>query len=192
MFTKNTFRTLIITLSAITLMACESGPTEAELEAERNAAAEAAAAEAQQLAERQEIEARAQAEAAAAEQLQLARQMMVEEKEALAELQTVYFDFDRSSVKSEFTPVLRRHAAFLVQNPEQSIVIEGHTDNRGTPEYNIALGERRAQSVETFLRNEGVSGSQITLVSYGEEKSAVSGASEYAFAQNRRAVLVYQ
>ena len=79
----------------------------------------------------------------------------------------------------------------MVKHSDQSVVIQGHTDSRGTPEYNIALGERRAQAVETYLLNAGVSASQISVVSFGEEKPAVSGASEYAFAQNRRAVVVY-
>ena len=72
------------------------------------------------------------------------------------------------------------------------MVIEGHTDQRGTPEYNIALGERRAQAVETYLMNAGVSSSQISTVSYGEEKPAVMGSTEYAMAQNRRGIVVYQ
>ena len=72
------------------------------------------------------------------------------------------------------------------------MVIEGHTDSRGTPEYNIALGERRAKSVQTYLLNAGVSSNQISVVSYGEEKPEVMGSSEYAFAQNRRGVIVYQ
>ncbi len=79
-----------------------------------------------------------------------------------------------------------------MKNPGKKVVIEGHYDQRGTPEYNIALGERRAQSVQTYLLNAGVSSSQVTVVSYGEEKPAVMGSSEYAFAQNRRGVIVYQ
>ena len=190
MLTNKKFRTLLIALPAITLMACSSAPEEdaAALEAERNRIA----AEQQAQAEREAAQQKAQAEAAAAEQLQRARDMIAQEKAELESQQTVYFDFDRASIKSEFFPVLRKHAEFLVKNSDQSVVIEGHTDSRGTPEYNIALGERRAQAVETFLRNEGVSGSQISVVSYGEEKPAVMGSSEYAFAQNRRAVVVYQ
>ena len=106
--------------------------------------------------------------------------------------QTVYFDFDRSSVNAEFYSLLNEHAEFLRKNPSQRVTIEGHCDKRGTPEYNIALGERRAKSVETFLQNAGVSGSQISVVSYGEEKPVVMGDTESAFKQNRRAVLIYQ
>ncbi|WP_395341838.1 peptidoglycan-associated lipoprotein Pal [Ningiella sp. W23] len=191
MLTNNKLRTLLIALPAITLMACSSGPTDEELEAERNRVAAEQQAQADRdaaAAERQQAE----AEAAAAAELQRARDMLANEKAELELQQTVFFDFDRSSIKSEFFPVLRRHAEFLVRNPNQNVVIEGHTDSRGTPEYNIALGERRAKAVETFLQNEGVSGRQIEVVSYGEEKPAVMGSSEYAFAQNRRAVVVYQ
>ena len=102
------------------------------------------------------------------------------------------FDFDRATIKAEFQEVLNKHAEFLVQNPDQKVVVEGHTDSRGTPEYNIALGERRAQSVETYLMNAGVSSDQLSTVSYGEEKPAVMGSTEYAQAQNRRGVVVYQ
>ena len=74
---------------------------------------------------------------------------------------------------------------------QELVVIEGHCDSRGTPEYNIALGESRAKSVQTYLLNAGVSASQISVVSYGEEKPVNNGTSEAAFAENRRGVLVY-
>jgi peptidoglycan-associated lipoprotein len=191
MLTNKKLRTLLIALPAITLMACSSGPSEEELEAERRNAEAIAQQQVQQEREAAAA-AEAQAEAAAAEQLQRARDMIAQEKAELESNQTVYFDFDSAAIKSEFFPVLRKHAEFLVKNPGQNVVIEGHTDSRGTPEYNIALGESRAKTVETFFRNEGVSGSQISVVSYGEEKPAVTGTSEYAFAQNRRSVVVYQ
>ena len=88
--------------------------------------------------------------------------------------------------------MITKHSAFLSQNSNIKVRLEGHADERGTPEYNLALGERRAKSVQTYLQNAGVSSSQISVVSYGEEKPAVQGASEYAFAQNRRGVVVYQ
>ena len=80
----------------------------------------------------------------------------------------------------------------MVKNINQSIVIEGHCDSRGTPEYNIALGESRAKSVQTYLLNAGVSASQMYVVSYGEEKPVNNDMSESAFSENRRGVLVYQ
>lgn len=181
-------RTLVLSLSVVTLMACESGPSEAELEAERNRVAQEQA-EAQRKAEAEE-QARVQAEAA--QRAQQAEQLAKQQLDALKNESTIYFDFDRATVKAEFLEVLKKHADFLIANRGQSVVIEGHTDNRGTPEYNIALGERRAKSVETYLLNAGVRGAQISVVSYGEEKPAVMGATEYAFAQNRRGVVVYQ
>ncbi|WDE07236.1 peptidoglycan-associated lipoprotein Pal [Thalassomonas viridans] len=103
----------------------------------------------------------------------------------------IYFDFDVSNISSDFAQLLDAHAKFLNANPNVNVLIEGHADERGTPEYNIALGERRAKSVVTYLENMGVSSSQLTTVSYGEEKPMVKSRTEAAFAKNRRAVLVY-
>jgi peptidoglycan-associated lipoprotein len=117
---------------------------------------------------------------------------MQQQLTALENNQLVYFDFDRASISSDFYNILDQHAAFLVKNSGQSIVIEGHCDSRGTPEYNIALGESRAKSVQTYLLNAGVSASQISVVSYGEEKPVNNVSSEAAYTENRRGVLVYQ
>ncbi|MAF76173.1 MAG: peptidoglycan-associated lipoprotein [Idiomarinaceae bacterium] len=181
-------KSFIIALPVVTMMACSSGPSEEELAAERNRQAQEQA-EAEAAARQAEAE---RVKAEAAERLQREEQMVQQELESLINEQTVYFDFDRSSIKPEFRSLLDKHAEFLVANPDQNVVIEGHTDSRGTPEYNIALGERRAQAVETYLMNAGVSSSQISVVSYGEEKPAVMGSTEYAMAQNRRGVVVYQ
>ncbi|MFT5541390.1 MAG: peptidoglycan-associated lipoprotein [Glaciecola sp.] len=191
MLNKNTLKALMVVVPLLTLSACKSGPTDEEIAAEANRAAEVAA---QQVADAEAAAAAAEAsrvEAAAAVEMQKAKDMMQVEKDKLESQQVVYFDFDSASVKADFLPVLDMHAAYLVKNSGQSIVIQGHCDSRGTPEYNIALGERRAKSVETYLMNAGVSASQLSVVSYGEEKPEVQGASEYAFAQNRRGVLVY-
>lgn len=103
----------------------------------------------------------------------------------------VYFDFDTSTVSSQFAAILDAHASFLNANSNVNVLVEGHADERGTPEYNIALGERRAKAVVTYLENMGVASSQLNTVSYGEEKPMVKDRSEDAFAKNRRAVLVY-
>jgi len=103
----------------------------------------------------------------------------------------VYFDFDKSTFSSEFEAILDAHAKYLSENSSVSVLIEGHADERGTPEYNIALGERRAKAVVKYLENMGVSSSQLSVVSYGEEKPMVKDRSESAFAKNRRAVIVY-
>ena len=188
---KNVLKGLVIVIPAMTMMACSSGPSEAELEAERNRVA-AEQAEAERRAAEAEAAEAARVKMEAAEKMRLSEEQMMKEKSMLESEQTVYFDFDRSTVKNEYYSVLDKHAAFLVKNPNQSVVIEGHTDSRGTPEYNIALGERRAKAVQTYLQNAGVSSSQLSVVSYGEEKPADYGTSEYSFSQNRRGVVTYQ
>lgn len=107
-------------------------------------------------------------------------------------LQTVfYFDFDQSVVKPAALSALEGHAQYLAQHPSASIRLEGHTDERGTREYNMALGERRAKSVERVLEVNGVADSQIQTISYGEEKPAALGHNESAWSQNRRVELKY-
>ncbi|EEW05834.1 peptidoglycan-associated lipoprotein Pal [Vibrio mimicus] len=112
-------------------------------------------------------------------------------EQALRENQTIYFAFDNATIASDYEAMLAAHAAYLVKNPSLKVTIEGHADERGTPEYNIALGERRAQAVAKYLEALGVQSGQLSIVSYGEEKPLVLGQSEDAYAKNRRAVLVY-
>lgn len=110
----------------------------------------------------------------------------------VANLQTVfYFDFDQSSLRSDSVADLEAHAQYLASNPSSSVRLEGHADERGTREYNIALGERRAKAIERFLAVNGVSSAQVETISYGEEKPAVMGSSEGSWAQNRRVELKY-
>ncbi|SNC59101.1 peptidoglycan-associated lipoprotein Pal [Sodalis endosymbiont of Henestaris halophilus] len=104
---------------------------------------------------------------------------------------TIYFDLDKYDIRSEFAPMIDAHANFLRSNPSYKVIVEGHADERGTPEYNIALGERRAKAVMMYLQSKGVSADQHDMVSYGKEKPAVLGHDETAYAKNRRAVLVY-
>lgn len=116
------------------------------------------------------------------------------EQQQLQQLQrtnTVYFGFDKYNISSEYAALLDGHAAFLSAHPSFKIVVEGHADERGTPEYNIALGERRANAVKGYLQGRGVSAAQVSIVSYGKEKPAVLGHDEAAYAKNRRAVIVY-
>jgi len=109
---------------------------------------------------------------------------------ALAE-RIIYFDFDRYDVKSEYRDLLREHAHYLRARPDLTVRLEGHTDERGSREYNIGLGDRRAQSVQRMLVLNGVSESQIRTVSYGEERPAVAESNEDAWAKNRRVELDY-
>ena len=118
-------------------------------------------------------------------------EQMRQKLEALRQENTIYFDFDKATVRPEFIETLQAHGAFLTSNPSVRVTIEGHSDERGTPEYNIALGERRAQAVVQYLQNVGVSAGQISTVSYGEEKPVDMSRTEAGFAKNRRAVLVY-
>ncbi|MBU2924544.1 peptidoglycan-associated lipoprotein Pal [Colwellia sp. 4_MG-2023] len=123
-----------------------------------------------------------------------AAEIKEQERQQLAMLRSehiIYFGFDVSSVSSEFSDILNAHAKFLNANPGVKVLIEGHADERGTPEYNIALSERRAKAVVTYLENMGVSADQLSIVSYGEEKPMIKDRSEEAFSKNRRAVIVY-
>ena len=111
-------------------------------------------------------------------------------KDLLSE-RKIYFDYDKSDIKDEYKPILMAHAHNLINNPNLTVVIEGHTDERGTREYNMALGERRANAVLQFLILQGVNKNQIRTVSYGEERPDVEGHDESAWKWNRRAVIVY-
>ena len=102
----------------------------------------------------------------------------------------VFFDFDKSDLKPEARSTIQRWSAFLKQYPNVSVTIEGHCDERGTREYNIALGARRAAAARNFLVSLGIDARRISTISYGKERPAVIGSNEAAWAQNRRAVLV--
>ncbi|MFH4498312.1 peptidoglycan-associated lipoprotein Pal [Vibrio diabolicus] len=112
-------------------------------------------------------------------------------EQALRETQTIYFAFDNSTIAADYEEMLAAHASYLSKSPALNVTIEGHADERGTPEYNIALGERRAQAVANYLQALGVQADQISIVSYGEEKPLLLGQSDEVYAKNRRAVLVY-
>ncbi len=119
---------------------------------------------------------------------ELARMADIEARKA----RVVYFDFDDANIKPEYRDLLAAHGAFLAKNPGLVVTVEGHTDERGTPEYNVGLGERRANAVKQVLQSYGVQASQIKTVSYGEEKPANPAHDEAAWAQNRRGVLSYE
>ena len=109
----------------------------------------------------------------------------------LRQEQTIYFLFNDSDIQPGYEEMLATHAEYLRQNPQDNVIVEGHADERGTPEYNIALGERRANAIARYLQAMGVPVSQMTIVSYGEEKPLVNGHSDVDYAKNRRVVLVY-
>jgi peptidoglycan-associated lipoprotein len=105
---------------------------------------------------------------------------------------SVYFDFDSYSVKDEYQSLLAQHARYLKAHPERHVLIQGNTDERGTSEYNLALGQKRAEAVRRALSLLGVPDSQMEAVSLGKEKPQATGHDEESWAQNRRADLVYQ
>ena len=110
---------------------------------------------------------------------------------AVRENNSIYFNYDSDQIQDQYIGVMQALAQYLRDNPDSRIIIEGHTDERGTPEYNIALGERRARSVARYMQNLGVDINQLSIVSYGEEKPLDPGHSEAAWAKNRRAVINY-
>jgi len=109
----------------------------------------------------------------------------------LGSQRVIYFDFDNSDIRPEFVDVVAAHGRFLAANPALRVRLEGHTDERGSREYNIALGERRSQTVRRALALQGVKESQIATVSYGAERPAVAGSDESAYTKNRRVELFY-
>lgn len=103
-----------------------------------------------------------------------------------------YFDFDKSIVRPEAREALAAHAKYLTANPGASVVLEGHADERGTREYNMALGERRAKAISRYLTIQGVAAAQIETVSFGEEKPANSAHTNTAWQENRRVEVRYE
>jgi peptidoglycan-associated lipoprotein len=104
---------------------------------------------------------------------------------------SVYFGFDEYTVQSKYQKMLSAHASYLKANPNQKIIIQGNTDDRGTAEYNLALGQRRSDAVRKSLNLMGVSDNQMEAVSFGKEKPKAEGDNEAAWAENRRADIVY-
>ena len=104
---------------------------------------------------------------------------------------SVYFDFNEYTVQTKYQKTLSAHASYLKANPKQKVIIQGNTDERGTAEYNLALGQRRSDAVRKSLNLMGVSDDQIEAVSFGKEKPKAEGDNEAAWAENRRADIVY-
>ena len=170
---KNTVKNFLMLVAAAGLLAgCASTSSTDE---DQQAAQDAERARAQE---------QAQADARAQQELQAQQ-----EAEQLEDVATVfYFGFDESALSPEARAALTAHAERLQESPEQ-VRLEGHTDERGSREYNMALGERRANAVRDFLVLQGVNPSLIETVSYGEERPAVMGSYEGAWEQNRRVEL---
>ncbi len=149
--------------------------------AAREAAAKEAAA---REAAARDAEARDAAAAAAAKD-------PVNDPASILSNRSVYFDFDSFAIRDEFKAVVEAHGKFLSSNPNRKVIIQGHTDERGGSEYNLALGQKRAEAVRRALGLAGAKESQMEAVSFGKEKPKATGSSEEAWAQNRRADIVY-
>ena len=104
----------------------------------------------------------------------------------------LYFDYDSYIIKADYQAVIESHARFIKTNPARKVMLEGHTDERGGREYNLALGQKRAEAVSRALALLGVPNTQVEAVSFGKEKPAMAGYSEDAYAQNRRVELSYR
>lgn len=104
----------------------------------------------------------------------------------------IYFDFDSDAIKAEYRPIVEAHAKYLLAHPDAKMIVQGNTDERGTREYNLSLGQRRSVAVKKALNLLGVQDKQIETVSYGEERAAVNCADEACFAENRRADIVHE
>jgi peptidoglycan-associated lipoprotein len=148
--------------------------------AKKKAEADAAAAAKKKAEEDAAAAAKKKAEADAAAQKMLQDQINAVESEK------IYFDYDKADLKPESQSILEKKAKFLQANPSYTLTIEGNCDERGTNEYNLALGERRADAAKKFINSLGVSSDKITTISYGEEKPVDPGHDEAAWAKNRR------
>ena len=184
------YRSFVVTVLAATLLmgACSkdpppppapTGPTAEELAQAR--ADSIAAVRAEEAAARAEAEAARRAEEAARRALEAAREALTAQ---------VYFDYDMSEIRSDAERVLRGKVELLRNSPQVQLRIEGHADERGSNEYNLALGNRRAQAMVDFFTNFGLDGDRFSIVSYGEERPAAQGSNESAWSQNRRAEFI--
>ena len=115
---------------------------------------------------------------------------MTKDEELVSIGNKVYFDFDSSALSADAKSTLNAQAAFLRSNPSVRITVEGHADERGTREYNLALGDRRASSARDFLVAQGIDGARIKTISYGKERPEMVGSNDEAWAKNRRSVSI--
>lgn len=186
---KTLFKTVGLAFGAMMISACSSTG-----DVNEGAASEVTAIQ-QQAEEQAQEQAQEQATTAVSSAALEGEALQAEANEAQAALlqqNVFYFDFDQSTIKNESKAALIAHAGYLAANGAARVVLEGHTDERGTVEYNLALGERRALSVRGFLLANGASANQIQVVSFGEERPAVNASNEEAYAKNRRVEVKYQ
>ena len=192
MIKKSTTGLLLVGLISALLLftsACQkqppapTGPTPEEIAAQKKAEDEARAAAEEKARAAAEARARAEAEARARAEDEARAKA---EAMAAVESEKIYFDFDSSELKSDAQEILTKKATWLKANGDYKLKIEGNCDERGSTEYNLALGARRAEAAAKFLNALGISSDRTTTVSFGEEKPAVEGHNEAAWSQNRR------
>lgn len=169
---------IIILLFTAFLFACESTPEKAD---------DAVAVEDQGTS----LDDAAEAQTYGTEEDDRSSMSSLDDPQSLLAVRIIYFEYDSSDVKFEDRATVEAHAAYLIANPNTNMTLEGHADERGSREYNLALGERRAQTVERQMTLLGASPSQIRTVSYGEERPAIDNHDEYSWSQNRRVEIIY-
>ncbi len=180
---------LLVLLIAGVLAGCSSEATKPD-----NSQADAARLAAEKAAAEKAAADKAAAEAAARAQQQVTAQPInpLNDPNSILAQRSVYFAFDKSNITSEYQPMLQAHAAYLVAHTNAKVQLQGNCDNRGSVEYNLALGQRRADSVKNALHLLNVPDAQMSTISYGKEKPRALGNNEAAWAQNRRTDIVYQ
>ena len=174
-----------------------TAPVKEAAKAEKEKPAAVEAAKEVKAEEEKEVKKAEEAKIEKLKELEIAKKKVAEEKAVekkvwedrggiRLEAEPVYFDFDKSFIRPEYRPTLTEKAEFLKDNPNVHIRIEGNCDERGTNEYNLALGERRAESAKGFLASLGISPDRIETISYGEERPLAAGHNEDSWSQNRR------
>lgn len=115
----------------------------------------------------------------------------LDDPNSLLSKRVVYFDYDQANIQSEYREMLALHARYLQENPSARMTVEGHADERGSREYNLALGEKRGFAVANLLNAQGAASGQVKVVSYGEERPEATCSNDSCWSQNRRGVIVY-
>jgi len=169
---------IIILIFTAFLFACESTPEKAD---------DAVAVEDQGTS----LDDAAEAQTYGTEEDDRSGMSSLDDPQSLLAVRIIYFEYDSSDIKSEDRATVEAHASYLVANPNTNMTLEGHADERGSREYNLALGERRAQTVKRQMTLLGASPNQIRTVSYGEERPAIDDHDDYSWSQNRRVEIIY-
>lgn len=175
-------RSMIVLIFATFLFACESTPEKAD---------DAVAVEDQGTDLSDAADASTEAQTYGTEDDERSGISSLDDPQGPLSVRIIYFEFDSSDIQLEYRETVEAHAAYLVANPNTIMTLEGHADERGSREYNLALGERRAHTVKRQMTLLGASPDQIRTVSYGEERPAIDDHDDYSWSQNRRVEILY-